>query len=132
MSNQEAQGEHISIRTKVIEKIRKSLSSRFRVFDNTGADKKIIAGQFPDVILFKKEPPQNDEILFVLKIENGGKLLDSLPLWKELGSAPSAFYIVVAKEKLDEAKKLVSVAGVRARFAWYEVVNDNVTQVHYE
>lgn len=121
-----------TIRSKVIARIQTDQSGRFRVVDNTGADKKIIAGQFPDVILFKKVPPLNDEVLFIMKIENGGELVDSVSQWKELGNAPSIFYIVVPKNKLDEAKKLAGAIGVKARFAWYEVSNDEVIQIHYE
>lgn len=36
-------------REKVISFIQKQQNSRFRVINNTGIDKKIIAGQFPDV-----------------------------------------------------------------------------------
>lgn len=120
-------------RPKVIAFIQKQHSSRFRVIDNTGADKKIVAGQFPDIIFLQQEPPPNNNILFVLKVEEPKQnLLDSLPQWKELGSAPSVFYIVVPKDKLDEAKKLAGATGIRARFAWYEMVNNDVTQVQYE
>jgi len=122
----------MNIRSKIIAYIQKDLSDRFRVVDNTGVDKKLIAGQFPDIILYKKEPPLDNTILFILKVENGGELVDSLPLWKALGGAPSVFYIVVSKEKLDEAKKLAGVTGVRARFAWYEKSGDDITKVHYE
>ena len=121
----------MNIRLKVIARIKIDQSGRFLVADNTGADKKIIAGQFPDVILYKKEPLQ-DEVLFIMKVENGSELIDSLPQWKELGNAPSAFYIVVPKDKLDEAKKLADATGVKARFAWYEVVGGEVTKIHYE
>ena len=118
---------------KVIAFIRKQQGGRFRVFDNTGQDKKVVAGQFPDLIFMQQEPPPNNNILFVLKIESGNNLVDSVPEWKAFGSVPSTFYIVVPKgEKLDEAKKLVSATGARARFAWYEIKDGNVTQVHYE
>ncbi len=122
----------MSVRPKVIAYIIATLSHRFQVIDNTGADKKIVAGQFPDILIFRKDQPQNNEILFVLKVENGGELVDSLPQWKELSTAPSIFYIVVHKNKLDEAKKLADATGVRAKFAWYDVKDDEVTQVHYE
>jgi hypothetical protein len=121
-----------SIRPKVIQKIKSDLSDRFRVLDNTGSDKKIYSGQFPDVILFRKENSLNNEALFILKIENGSELVDSLSQWKELASAPSTFYIVVPRAKIDEAKKLVGATGIKARFAWYEVVSDQVTQIVYE
>ncbi|MFA6416382.1 MAG: hypothetical protein WCW56_02755 [Candidatus Paceibacterota bacterium] len=122
----------MSIRPKVIARIQTDLSGRFRVVDNTGTDKKIIAGQFPDVILFKKDPPLDDDALFVMKVENGGELVDSLPLWKELGNAPSIFYIVVPEKKLDEAKKLADATGIKAKFAWYEVLDGEVTNINYE
>lgn len=124
----------MNTRQKVITKIQSDLSGRFQIIDNTGSDKKIIGGQFPDVIIFKKDPPVNNEVLFVMKIENGGELVDSLAQWKALGNLPSTFYIVVPKIKLDEAKKLASATEVRARFAWYELddMKENVTQIHYE
>lgn len=119
-------------RNKIIEAIKEKHGTRFRVFDNTGEDKEIVAGQFPDVIFKQQEPPPNNNILFVMKIEAGSNLVDSVPVWKALGSAPSVFYIVVPTNKIDEAKKLVSVAGVRARFARYEMEKDNVKQIYYE
>ena len=124
----------LSTRQKVIAQIKIGLSERFEVIDNTGTDKKIIAGQFPDVLIFKKVAnitEQKEPPLFIMKVENGGELIDSLPQWQSLGIVPSAFYIVVPKIKLDDAKKLAAATGVRARFAWYEEVN-NVMQVHYE
>lgn len=121
------------LQPKVIEFIKRQYKDRFRVIDNTGEDKKVIAGQFPDIIFMQKEPPPNDNILFTLKIEEPNeKLLDRIPEWKALGSAPSVLYVVVEKSRLDEAKKLSSATGVRARFAWYEIDDDNVKQVHYE
>lgn len=125
-------GKQASIRPQIIKQIQADLSDRFRVVDNTGPNKKVVAGQFPDVLVFKKEPPLDSDILFILKVENGGDLVDSLPQWKELGNAPSAFYIVVPKRKLDEAKKLVSATGVKAKFAWYEIADGKVMPIHYE
>ena len=81
--------------------------------------------------MYAKEPAQ-DEVLFIMKVENGGELIDSLPQWKELANSPYAFYIVAPKNKLDEAKKLADATGVKARFAWYEVVGGEITQIHYE
>ncbi len=118
---------------KVITFIQKQQSERFRVLNNTaGSDKKIINGQFPDIIFLQKEPPPNNNILFVMRVENGGNMVDSIPVWRALGSAPSAFYIVVPKNKVDEAKKLAIATGVRARFAWFEMEGDKVKQVNYE
>jgi len=107
--------------------------NRFRVFDNTKTDKKIVAGQFPDIIFLQPEPPPNNNILFLFKIENGNALVDSVSEWKNLGSTSSVFYIVVRKDKLDEAKKLASATSVRAKFAWYEMGSDgNVMLITYE
>jgi len=122
----------MTLQSKIIEFIKGQFQDRFRVIDNTGEDKKIIAGQFPDVIFMQKEPPPNDNTLFVLKIEEPKeKLLDRVSEWKDLGSAPSVLYVVVEKGRLDEAKKLASATGVRARFAWYEIESDKVKEVHY-
>lgn len=122
----------MSVKEKVIAYIKQQQSGRFRVIDNTGPDKKIVAGQFPDVIFLQKEPSPNTNALFILKVENGGELIDSVAIWKALGSAPSVFYIVVPAAKLDEAKKLSSATDVKAKFAWYEMEDDKVKQVHYE
>lgn len=120
-------------REKVIAHIKKQYENRFRVFDNLGIDKKVVAGQFPDIIFMQQEPPPNNNILFVMKIEEGTTdLVNSVPEWKAFGSIPSVFYVVVPKTRLDEAKKLASLAGIRAKFAWYEIKDDKVTQVIYE
>lgn len=115
----------------VIKAIVSEFSGRFRVFDNTGEDKKVVAGQFPDVIIMRQEPPVNQDILFVMKIEDGDSLIDSVPEWQALASAPSVLYIVVPQSKLDEAKKLASATGVRARFAPY-TIGANTARVRYE
>ena len=122
----------MSSRPKVIAKIQADLGGRFRVVDNTGEDKKVIGGQFPDILVYGKDPPINETLLFVMKVENGSPLLDSVGAWKELGSSPVGFYVVVPKDKLDDAKRLVGATGAKARFAWYEVQGDVVTQVQYE
>ena len=115
----------------IIKAIIDEFSGRFRVFDNTGDDKKVIAGQFPDIIIMRPEPPINQDVLFVMKIEGGDSLIDSVPEWQALASAPSVLYIVVPQNKLDEAKKLASATGVRARFAPY-TIGANSARVRYE
>lgn len=122
----------IAIRNKVIAAIKEKYENRFRVFDNTGEDKEVIVGQFPDVIFKQQEPPPNNNILFVMKVETSDELVNSVPVWQALGSASSVLYIVVPKSKIDEAKKLASVAGVRTRFAWYEIEGEEVKQIYYE
>lgn len=123
----------MSIHSKIIASVKDQFSDRFRVFDNTESDKKVVGGQFPDIILMRPEPPPNSDILFIMKIETiNANLVDSVSEWKALGSAPSVFYIVVPKEKLDEAKKLVSATNVRARFAFYEMEGDILKQIQYE
>lgn len=119
-------------REKVINFIKKQYEDRFRVFDNLGTDKKIVGGQFPDIIFMQQEPPPNNNILFVLKVETNNNLVDNVSEWKALGNTPSVFYLVVPKNKLDEAKKLANATGTKARFAWYEIENDKVKEVHYE
>ena len=121
-----------SVRPKVIVKIQSDLSNRFRVVDNTGEDKKVIGSQIPDVLIFRKDSTDNSETpLFIMKVENGGDLADSLASWKDLGKVPSTFYIVTSKEKLDEAKKLAGATEINARFAWYENKVGEII-VHYE
>src|ERR1700733_5979199 len=99
-------------RAKIIEFITNQYKDRFRVFDNTGDDKKVVAGQFPDIIFMQMEPPPNNNILFVLKVETGDNLVDRVSEWKALGSTPSSLYLVVSKDKLDDAKKLASATGI--------------------
>ncbi|HEX7724532.1 MAG TPA: hypothetical protein VF438_02230 [Candidatus Paceibacterota bacterium] len=120
-------------KAKVIAYIREQYKDRFRVFDNTGADKKVIAGQFPDMIFMQKEPPPNNNILFTFKIETTNRLVDSVSEWQALGGAPSTLYIVVKREQLDEAKKLVSATGVKAHFASYGMDDKGeIAQIRYE
>lgn len=115
----------------IIKAIVDEFSGRFRVFDNTGDAKKVVAGQFPDIIIMRPEPPINQDILFVMKIEEDSNLIDSVPEWQALASAPSVLYIVVSQDKLDEAKKLASATGVRARFAPY-IIDADHARVSYE
>lgn len=115
----------------IIKAIVNEFSGRFRVFDNTAEDKKVVAGQFPDIIIMRQEPPVNQDILFVMKIEESDSLIDSVPEWQALASAPSVLYIVVPQNKLDEAKKLASATGVRARFASF-TIGANSARVRYE
>lgn len=117
---------------KVIAEIKNAMEGRFRFIDNTGFDKKIVGGQFPDILLLQNEPPPNNNILFVLTIETDPNLVDSVSEWKALGSGPSGLYIIVPKERLDVAKKLANATDVNARFGWYEMENGEVTEVHYE
>lgn len=118
---------------EIIGAIKREFSKRFRVIDNTGNDKKIVAGQFPDVIIMRPEPPINSDILFVMKIEDGNDLVDSVAEWKALGDAPSVLYIIIPTDRLDIAKKLASATGVRARFASYILDhNGKVAEMRYE
>jgi hypothetical protein len=121
-----------SIRPKVVARLQTDLSDRWRVVDNTADDKKVVGGQIPDVLLYEKDSKNDDVVLFVLKIENGGELVDSLSQWQALSKLPSSFYIVVPDAKLDAAKKLASATNVKARFASYKKENDEVTDIQYE
>ena len=102
-------------RAQLIAFIHSQQSNRFRVVDNTGPEKKIIGGQFPDIIFLQKESPPNNNVLYVFKIETNPSV-DSVAEWKALGSVSSVFYIVVPRSKLDEARKLAAATGVTARF----------------
>lgn len=120
-------------REKVIAYIRNQYKDRFRIFDNTGKDKKVVAGLFPDMIFMRPEPPPNNDVLFVFKVETSNSdLVSSVPEWKTLASTPSSFYLVVPKSKLDEAKRLTSITAIPARFASYEMAKGEVEQIHYE
>jgi hypothetical protein len=75
------------MKQEIIVSIFKQFKNRFRVFDNTGDSKRVVAGQFPDVILMRLEPPPNNDIFFVMKIETPESILvDDLPEWKELNA----------------------------------------------
>lgn len=119
---------------KIIKHLKKVFSKRFRVIDNTGEDKKLVAGQFPDIILMRPEPPPNSDVIFIMKIEtkDDNDFVDSIAEWKELGTAPSVFYIVVPEKSLDKAKKLVSATGIRARLGSYKMDQDEVEHVRFE
>lgn len=117
----------------IISAIKNDLSDRFRVIDNTGQDKRIIASQFPDVLLMRQIPPENDDILFVMKIEGGDyDLINSVSSWKEFDRSQFSFYIVVPKEKLDEAKRLADLVEVFAKFAYYTLDHNGKAKVQYE
>lgn len=120
------------IRRNIIGAIRHDLSDRFRVFDNTGLDRKIVSGMLPDVLLMRQEPPKNGDILFIMRIENGNNLIDSVAEWKEMDKASVSSYIVVPENKLNEAKKLASAVGIFARFASYTLDHNNKASVVYE
>ncbi len=124
---------HMEEREKIIAHIRNQYKDRFRIFDNTGKDKKVVAGLFPDMIFMRPEPPPNNDVLFVFKIETSDSdLVSNVPEWKTLASTPSSFYLVVPKSKIDEAKKLTSITAIPARFASYEMEKGEVKQMHYE
>jgi hypothetical protein len=117
--------------SKLISFIQSQQSNRFRVIDNTGTDKKIVGGQFPDIIFMQMEPPPNNNILFVFKIDENPDV-NSISVWRSLSSTPSVFYVVVPRTKLDDVKKLAAATGINARFAWYDMESENVKQVVYE
>lgn len=120
-------------RDKIIAYIRNQYKDRFRIFDNLGEDKKVIAGLFPDMIFMRPEPPPNNDVLFIFKIEtDDSDLVASVPEWKTLANTPSSFYLVVPKSKLNEVKRLVSITAIPARFASYEMQNGEVKQMQYE
>ncbi|MCC6404843.1 MAG: hypothetical protein IT405_00430 [Candidatus Yanofskybacteria bacterium] len=120
------------IRAKIIASILAKFKDRFRVFDNTGEAKEVVAGQFPDVIFKQRIPPPNNNILFVMKVETGDAFLKSIQEWQALSRGPGVLYIVVPKAKLDEAKILAAQVGARARFASYELDGSEVKEITYE
>lgn len=120
------------IRRNIIGAIRHDLSDRFRVIDNTGLDRKIVSGMLPDVLLMRQEPPKNDDILFIMRIEGKDNLIDSVAEWKEMDKASVSSYIVVPEAKINEAKKLASAVGIFARFASYTLDHNNKASVTYE
>lgn len=67
-----------TLQKSIIGAIKKDLSNRFRVIDNTGKDKRIVFGTLPDVILMRPVPPANDDIMFVMRIEDGVDLIESV------------------------------------------------------
>lgn len=121
------------IKHRIVSAIKNDLSDRFRVIDNTSKDKRVVAGQFPDILLMKQIPPENDDILFVMRIEDGNTdLINSVSIWKDLDRSEISFYLVVPEEKLDEAKRLADAIEVFAKFAYYSVDANRKVKVHYE
>lgn len=120
-------------RDKVIAFIQNQQKDRFLAVNNTVEDKKIVSGQFPDLIFYQKTDQAKARILFTMKVENGGELVDSVSQWKDLANSPYVFYVVVPVRKLDDAKKLINATGIKAKCAWYEQDADGkITKVTYE
>lgn len=120
-------------RSKLVAYIVNEFKGRFRTFDNTGQDRKVVGGEFPDVILMRPEPPPNTDVLFLMKIETGSKnFIESFSEWRALASTPSILYVVVPKAKRDEATKLISATALRARVASYELEGDDIKSIQYE
>lgn len=122
----------LAVKHNIIGAITSDLSDRFRVIDNTKGDMKIVGGILPDILLMRQEPPKNDDVLFIMRIEDDSNLLDSVAEWKEMDKALVSSYIVVPATKLDEAKKLANAIGIFTRFAYYELDHNNKAKVFYE
>lgn len=117
----------------LVKKIKADFERRFRVIDNTGKDKKAVDGTFPDIILMRPIPPENDDILFIMRIENGEKMIDSVAEWKIMSGSRAVPYIVVPEEKLNEAKMLANATNVRIRFASFSHKKNGVLEsIRYE
>jgi len=120
------------LKKKIVAAISNNFSDRFRVIDNTDKDRRIVFGTLPDVILMRPVPPDNDDIIFVMAIDDGDDLVGSLPRWRELSRVPASFYIVVPEDKLVEAKRLVSALAISAKFAFYQLDHNEKVRVKYE
>ena len=117
---------------KVINFIRGTFATSpiYNVLVNLGTEKKWhIGGIFPDVIVTLKE---NNSIVFVIEVETGEGLAASIQQWKNYVNLPGTFYIIVPENRLNEAKSLSVVSGVKAKFGFYRYFNNEVTQVIYE
>ena len=122
-----------TIRKHIIGAIKNDLSDRFRVIDNTGTNRQIVAGLFPDVLLMRQEPPKNDDVLFVMRIESQNvDLTNSIAIWKELERSEVSFYLVVPDKELNKAKQLASAIDVSAKFAHYTIDHQGKAKVSYE
>lgn len=120
------------VKRNIIGAIKNDLSDRFRVIDNTKEDRRIVANIIPDVLLMRQEPPKNDDVMFIMRIEDGVDFINSVAEWREMDQASVASYIVVPENKIDEAKKLASAVGIFARFASYRLDHNNKASVVYE
>ena len=117
----------------IIGAIKSDLSDRFRVIDNTGTNRQIVAGLFPDVLLMRQEPPKNDDVLFVMRIEGQETdLANSIAIWKELERSEVSFDLVVPDAELHKAKQLASAIDVSAKFAHYTINHQGKARVSYE
>lgn len=122
------------IKAKIISSINKTFSKRFRVIDNTSGTSRSYNGMFPDVILMQPEPPKNDNILFVMKIEENEQcdLLDSAAIWKIMSDMPFFSYVVISNKRESEAKKIIQALGLRIRLATFSIQEDGEVVVKYE
>lgn len=122
------------LKNKIIASIRDDFSKKFRVIDNTSGVNRSFNGVFPDVILMQPEPPKNDTIFFIMKIEENenSDLLDSAPIWKLMSDTPFVPYIVIPEKRAAEAKKIIQALGLKLRIATFTTDHNGKAAVRYE
>ena len=126
--------ENKKLKTKIIAAIRNSFTEKFRVIDNTSGASRSFNGVFPDVILMQPEPPKNDTIFFIMKIEENenSDLLDSAPIWKLMSDTPFIPYIVISEKRASEAKKIIQALGLKLRIATFSIDHNGKVAIQYE
>lgn len=122
------------LKKKIVASIRDDFSKKFRVIDNTSGASRSFNGVFPDVILMQPEPPKNDTIFFIMKIEENenSDLLDSAPIWKLMSDTPFVPYIVISEKRATEAKKIIQALGLKLRIATFVIDYNGKAAVRYE
>jgi len=122
------------LKKKIVASIRDDFSKKFRVIDNTSGASRSFNGVFPDVILMQPEPPKNDNIFFIMKIEENenSDLLDSASIWKLMSDTPFVPYIVISEKRASEAKKIIQAMGLKLRIATFTTDHNGKVTVQYE
>ncbi len=118
-------------KSAIIDIVKKDFAKRFRVIDNTTSAKKAVGGIFPDIILMRPIPPENDDILFIMRIESGKNMIDSAVEWRAMSNSPAGAYVIVPEAYISEAKKIANAAGIRIRFASL-IVKGKEPKIRYE
>ena len=122
------------LRKKIVAAITADFKNRFRVIDNKKSSPRAINGTFPDIILMRQIPPENDNILFIMKIEEdtSSDLLDAAPIWKLMSESFGYLYVVVDSTREQEARKIISTVGIRAKLAVFEKDVNGKISIKYD
>ena len=101
------QNRHDSIIIKLARQLEeKHKDCKIRINQGSSNEYKVIRGEdfyYPDVFVVKDK-----KVKEIYEVETESTVNEnSIPQWKQYSSGKAKFFLVVPKEKLDEAKKLV-------------------------